>query len=65
MFARHKLFDAILYPAYDDEHRHNLIILIRLWVNMLRLGKLIPTDIVRWFPSPQLSFFFFFQRPLF
>ena len=47
MFARHRLFDAILYPAYDDEDRHNLIVLLRLWVNMLRLGKLIPIDIVR------------------
>ncbi|KAL1954680.1 hypothetical protein VTO42DRAFT_832 [Malbranchea cinnamomea] len=45
MFARHKFFDAILYPTYDDESRQNLIVLIRLWVNMLRLGKLIPTDI--------------------
>lgn len=60
MFARHKLFDAILYPAYDDERRQNLIVLIRLWVNMLRLGRLIPTDMVRpIFRIPANHCFFF------
>ena len=46
MFARLESFEPILYPILDDEPRRRLSTLIRLWVNMLRTGKLIQTDIV-------------------
>jgi hypothetical protein len=49
MFARLGSFEPILYTKFDDEPRRRLSTLIRLWVNMLRTGKLIQTDIVRWF----------------
>jgi hypothetical protein len=47
MFARLGSFEPILYTRFDDEPRRRLSTLIRLWVNMLRTGKLIQTDIVR------------------
>lgn len=47
MFARLGSFEPILYTNFDDEPRRRLSTLIRLWVNMLRTGKLIQTDIVR------------------
>lgn len=47
MFARLDCFEAILYKSFNDEPRRKLVILLRLWVNMLRSGKLITTDIVR------------------
>lgn len=47
MFARLDCFEAILYKSFDDESRRKLSILLRLWVNMLRSGNLITTDIVR------------------
>ena len=47
MFARLDCFEAILYNSFDDEPRRKLSILLRLWVNMLRSGKFITTDIVR------------------
>ena len=50
MFARLGFFDAMLYAIYDDIPRQNLLVLVRLWVNMLRRGKLIPTDIVGFNP---------------
>lgn len=46
MFARLESFEPILYTAFDDEPRRRLATLIRLWVNMLRSGMLIQTDIV-------------------
>lgn len=46
MFARLDCFETILYKSFDDEPRRKLSILLRLWVNMLRSGKLITTDIV-------------------
>lgn len=48
MFARLDFFEAILYKSFTDEKdpRKNLAIILRLWVNMLRSGKLITTDIV-------------------
>lgn len=51
MFARLDSFEAILYNSFNDEPRRKLAIILRLWVNMLRSGKLITTDIVR-VPSP-------------
>ncbi|KAI5298225.1 hypothetical protein KEM56_004232, partial [Ascosphaera pollenicola] len=47
MFLRFDCFQAILYNTFPDETRNNLVILLRLWVNLLRLGKLITTDITR------------------
>lgn len=47
MFARPGSFEAILYNNFEDEPRKRLAILLRLWVNTLRAGKLITTDIVR------------------
>jgi len=46
MFARLGSFEAMLYNTFDDEPRKRLAIVLRLWVNMLRTGKLITTDIV-------------------
>lgn len=46
MFARMDNFEPILCPNFEDEPKRRLSTLIRLWVNMLRTGKLIPTDIV-------------------
>jgi hypothetical protein len=48
MFARLDFFEAILYRPFTDNNdpRRRLVILLRLWVNMLRSGRLITTDIV-------------------
>lgn len=47
MFARLPSFEPILFNTFEDEPRRRLSTLIRLWVNMLRAGLLIHTDIVR------------------
>lgn len=47
MFARLDSFEALLYNNYEDGKRKRLAGMLRLWVNMLRSGKLIPTDVVR------------------
>ena len=47
MFARLPSFEAILYTNFDDELRKELGIKLRLWVNLLRSGKLITTDITK------------------
>ncbi|KAE8145960.1 ubiquitin C-terminal hydrolase family protein [Aspergillus avenaceus] len=47
MFARLDCFEAILYKSFNDEPRRKLTILLRVWVNMLRSGKLITTDITK------------------
>ena len=47
IFARLESFEAILYNTFEDESRKRLSTLLRLWVNVLRTGKLITTDIVR------------------
>lgn len=46
MFVRLDCFEVILYNSFRDEPRRNLSCLLRLWVNMLRSGKLINQDIV-------------------
>jgi hypothetical protein len=46
MFARMDNFEPILCTTLEEEPKRRLSTLIRLWVNMLRTGKLIPTDIV-------------------
>ncbi|KAK3048706.1 hypothetical protein LTR09_010015 [Extremus antarcticus] len=45
MFARLDSFEAMLYENFDDLKRKRLAGLLRLWVNMLRTGRLITVDI--------------------
>ncbi|RAL05563.1 ubiquitin C-terminal hydrolase family protein [Aspergillus ibericus CBS 121593] len=47
MFARLDCFEAILYKSFNDEPRRKLSILLRLWVNLLRSGRLITTDLTK------------------
>lgn len=51
MFARLGSFEAMLYNKFEDAPRKKLSVVLRLWVNMLRTGKLISPDIVRAFPA--------------
>lgn len=46
MFAKLTAFECMLKNDSTDAHTRNLSALIRLWVNMLRSGKLIHTDMV-------------------
>lgn len=46
MFARLDGFEALLYDSYEDSKRKKLAGILRLWVNLLRTGKLITTDVV-------------------
>ena len=46
MFARLTSFEPILHTEFEDQPRRQLVTLLRLWVNMLRSGKLIRTDTV-------------------
>ena len=47
MFAKLEAYESILKNTFPtDDPRYKLVNLLRLWVNMLRLGKLIHTDIV-------------------
>jgi len=50
IFARLESFEGILYNEFEDEPRKRLSTLLRLWVNSLRAGRLITTDIVCLFP---------------
>jgi hypothetical protein len=47
MFSRLDSFEAILYNTFDDIARSRLALLLRLWVNLLRSGRLITTDITK------------------
>ncbi|KAL4807798.1 ubiquitin carboxyl-terminal hydrolase-domain-containing protein [Aspergillus unguis] len=47
MFARLDSFEGILYKNFNDEPREKLSMLLRLWVNMLRSGRLITTDMTK------------------
>jgi hypothetical protein len=47
MFMRLDSFEAILYDTLEDANKKRLAGMLRLWVNMLRTGRLIPTDIVK------------------
>ena len=47
MFSRLDGFEAMLYNTFDDDSRSRLALLLRLWVNLLRSGKLITTDITK------------------
>lgn len=51
MFAQTDVFEAVLHKQYEDEERKQLVNSLRLWVNMLRSGKLIPIDLVRSTPA--------------
>ncbi|KAI9714801.1 MAG: hypothetical protein M1820_000090 [Bogoriella megaspora] len=46
MFARLESFEAILFNSFTDK-RKQLASLLRLWVNLLRTGKLITIDITK------------------
>jgi len=45
MFARLDSFEAMLYDNFEDLPRKKLAGLLRLWVNMLRTGRLVTTDV--------------------
>lgn len=47
MFSRLDSFEAMLYNSFEDEAKERLAFLLRLWVNLLRSGQLISTDITR------------------
>lgn len=53
MFAKTDVFEAILFNNFADDPRRRLVIVMRLWVNLLRTGRLVTTDIVR-YPMPFL-----------
>jgi len=46
LFAREDVFEPVLLNSFEDEPRRRLVLVLRLWVNMLRSGRLITTDIV-------------------
>lgn len=46
MFARLDSFEAMLYNSLEDPARKRLAGMLRLWVNLLRTGRLITTDVV-------------------
>lgn len=46
MFAKPDVFEAILFNNFEDEPRRRLVIVMRLWVNLLRTGRLVTSDIV-------------------
>lgn len=47
MFSRLDSFEAMLYNSFDDIPRNKLAFVLRLWVNLLRTGKLITTDVTK------------------
>lgn len=47
MFAHLTAFESMLKNDLEGEPQRKLAALLRLWVNMLRGGKLIHTDMVR------------------
>ena len=47
MFSRLDTFEAMLYNSFDETSRDRLAFLLRVWVNLLRMGKLVTTDITR------------------
>ena len=46
MFARLGSFESMLSQNFEQESQRRLTTLLRLWVNLLRAGKLITVDIV-------------------
>ncbi|KAF2023018.1 cysteine proteinase [Setomelanomma holmii] len=47
MFARLDSFEAMLYDNFDDEPRRKLAAVLRLWVNLLRTGRLIRVELTK------------------
>jgi hypothetical protein len=47
MFARMDSFEAILYDEFSDERMKKLASVLRLYVNMLRTGRLIKTELTK------------------
>ncbi|KKP06497.1 hypothetical protein THAR02_01371 [Trichoderma harzianum] len=48
MFSKLDAFECMLKTNFpEDDPRHRLVILLRIWVNMLRTGKLIRTDLTK------------------
>ena len=47
MFARLDSFEAMLFKTFEDEKKRRLATLLRLWVNTVRGGKLVTTDITK------------------
>ncbi len=47
MFSKMTAFECMLKNDSTEDSQRKLAALLRLWVNMLRSGKLIHTDIVR------------------
>lgn len=47
MFSRLDSFEAMLYNSFDDVPKQRLAFLLRLWVNLLRSGNLIATDVTK------------------
>lgn len=56
MFCRMDAFECMLRTDFPPEdHKSTLVNLLRMWVNMLRSGKLIRTDMVGQHPPLQQS----------
>ncbi|KAL8643841.1 MAG: hypothetical protein Q9226_008088 [Calogaya cf. arnoldii] len=47
MFTRPGCFEAMLYTKFDDAKKQQLATLLLLWINTLRSGRLITTDITK------------------
>jgi hypothetical protein len=47
MFARLDAFEAMLFDNFDDEPRKKLAAILRLWVNLLRTGRLIKVELTK------------------
>ncbi|KAI1612251.1 ubiquitin C-terminal hydrolase [Exophiala viscosa] len=47
MFSRLDSFEAMLYNTFEDVPRNKLGFVLRVWVNLLRRGKLITTDFTK------------------
>ncbi|KAL0943945.1 ubiquitin c-terminal hydrolase family protein [Colletotrichum truncatum] len=47
MFAKLDAFECMLKNDFSDEPKRRLVTLLRLWVNMLRSGKMIHTDMTK------------------
>ena len=47
MFSRLESFEAMLYNTFEEVPRNRLAFLLRVWVNMLRTGQLVTTDITK------------------
>jgi hypothetical protein len=56
MFARLDSFEAMLFDHFADEPRKKLAACLRLWVNLLRTGRLITVELVRRLSTIQQSY---------